>query len=250
LRAIRFEQRFHFQIEPRTLELLYEAREMLSQVSGSRLRHEFDLIMSEPSPMDILQRASYLDVLGSIHRDLVWNPSWKESLQTMFSSTLPQTWNLPARLGTLPVRTVLGYLIWLGHFSRDCASRIANHLRFTSQMASALQFVCLFREKMDNLAHLSPGQFSNHMEKVPLISLAAVYFLSDCDQTRQTINKYVISWRGMKIFTRGEDLQRAGIPVGPKYKEIISQLRNAWLEGIVKSREEEIALLDRLIKSP
>jgi len=42
LRAIRFEQRFRFDIEKRTLELFREATPLLGEVSGDRIRHEFD----------------------------------------------------------------------------------------------------------------------------------------------------------------------------------------------------------------
>ena len=54
LRAVRFEQRFDFHIEKRTLELMNEARPMLRQVSGDRLRHEFDLAFREANPPGFL----------------------------------------------------------------------------------------------------------------------------------------------------------------------------------------------------
>jgi len=48
LRAVRFEQRFQFKIEDRTRQLMTEARPLLKQVSGERLRHEIDLLFDEP----------------------------------------------------------------------------------------------------------------------------------------------------------------------------------------------------------
>ncbi len=40
IRAVRFEQRFNFTIEPRTFQLMQEALDLIKQVSGDRLRHE------------------------------------------------------------------------------------------------------------------------------------------------------------------------------------------------------------------
>ena len=40
LRAVRFEQRFGFTVEARTVQLIDDARNLLDKVSGQRLRHE------------------------------------------------------------------------------------------------------------------------------------------------------------------------------------------------------------------
>ncbi|HSF82797.1 MAG TPA: CBS domain-containing protein, partial [Anaerolineales bacterium] len=47
LRAVRFEQRFDFSIEERTLQLMDEAVSLLDRVSGDRIRHELDHILIE-----------------------------------------------------------------------------------------------------------------------------------------------------------------------------------------------------------
>ncbi|MEK7277150.1 MAG: hypothetical protein AAB427_07360, partial [Chloroflexota bacterium] len=70
LRAARFEQRFHFRIEPRTAELIAHALHLLGRVSGDRLRHELEAILEEDEPDRILARLAELDVLSHIHPDL------------------------------------------------------------------------------------------------------------------------------------------------------------------------------------
>jgi tRNA nucleotidyltransferase (CCA-adding enzyme) len=47
MRAVRFEQRFSFQIEERTRQLMGEAHPLMRQVSGDRMRHELNLILTE-----------------------------------------------------------------------------------------------------------------------------------------------------------------------------------------------------------
>ncbi len=54
LRAVRFEQRFGFEIEQRTLDLMMEAVDQLHVVTGERLRHEMDLLLSEKRPAKML----------------------------------------------------------------------------------------------------------------------------------------------------------------------------------------------------
>ena len=40
-----------------------------------------------------------------------------------------------------------------------------------------------------------------------------------------------------------------GLQPGPQFGEILTQLRSAWLDGEVANRDEEEALLERLLKT-
>src|SRR4029077_4948911 len=70
LRAVRFEQRFGFMLEARTARLVDEARELLTKISGQRLRHELDLIFNETEPERALARLQELGVLEKINAQL------------------------------------------------------------------------------------------------------------------------------------------------------------------------------------
>ena len=62
LRAVRYEQRFGFTIEARTLELLLDAVELLDRVTPARIRHELERILQEERPEDALARLAELGV--------------------------------------------------------------------------------------------------------------------------------------------------------------------------------------------
>ena len=70
LRAARFEQRFAFQIEERTLGLIAPALPLLDRVSGPRIRHEIELILREPKPELTLARLHALGVLDYLSPQL------------------------------------------------------------------------------------------------------------------------------------------------------------------------------------
>jgi tRNA nucleotidyltransferase (CCA-adding enzyme) len=69
-RAIRYEQRLGFRIEPDTLKLMKRDRKMLKTVGGYRLRHELELVLSEKEPEQILVRADKLGVLKQLYPSL------------------------------------------------------------------------------------------------------------------------------------------------------------------------------------
>jgi tRNA nucleotidyltransferase (CCA-adding enzyme) len=69
-RALRYEQRLGFRIEPDTIKLLKRDRKMLRTVGGYRLRRELELALSEKEPEKILLRADKLGVLKELHPSL------------------------------------------------------------------------------------------------------------------------------------------------------------------------------------
>ena len=75
LRAVRFEQRFNFQIEGRTRQLMEEARPLLHQVTGDRLRHELDLALAEEKPAAMLARNDMFDVEANDGRSRLRQPA-------------------------------------------------------------------------------------------------------------------------------------------------------------------------------
>ncbi|HET6477942.1 MAG TPA: CCA tRNA nucleotidyltransferase, partial [Dehalococcoidales bacterium] len=69
-RAVRYEQRLDFQLEPKTAELVKRGVGYLKKVSGDRLRHELELIYKEAYPEKALCRAGELGVLRQLHPKL------------------------------------------------------------------------------------------------------------------------------------------------------------------------------------
>ena len=70
LRAVRYEQRYGFEIESRTRQLMDEARPMLEKLSPERVRHELDRMLDEPNWCEMLLRLDDLGLLDAIHPEL------------------------------------------------------------------------------------------------------------------------------------------------------------------------------------
>src|SRR5690606_15710140 len=67
LRAVRFEHRLGFKIEPRTAELIATALPMLHRTTGERIRNELDLLLREPQPDRALLKMQEQGILEAIH---------------------------------------------------------------------------------------------------------------------------------------------------------------------------------------
>jgi tRNA nucleotidyltransferase (CCA-adding enzyme) len=69
-RAVRYEQRLGFQIEPNTLRLLKRDVPLLKTVGGFRQRRELELVLKEKEPEKALVRADGLGVLKELNLSL------------------------------------------------------------------------------------------------------------------------------------------------------------------------------------
>jgi len=78
-RAIRFEQRFGFRLEPTTLRLLAQAAStnLIQQLSGPRLQNEILLLFAERDPVRTIARLEQLKLLRFIHRRLAYTKNIK-----------------------------------------------------------------------------------------------------------------------------------------------------------------------------
>jgi len=70
LRGVRYEQRFGFEFEAQTADLLERDIPMLDTISGDRIRHELELILKEQRPERAIERLGELGVLARINSSL------------------------------------------------------------------------------------------------------------------------------------------------------------------------------------
>ena len=239
LRAVRYEQRYGFEIEARTLELMEEAIPLLEKLSSERLRHELDWILDEPNWFEILTRLDDLELLRAIHSDL-GPPEFKlDSLKDDLGS-------LPS-LGVLPSRRTLAWLMWLTPADQTSINKISRHLRFPTALRKLLLAASGLCADLPSLKGSKPSGWVSYLDNVPELAILAVTFMLK-GKPKHTLNKYLKEWRQVQPKTRGSDLKKRGLPPGPKYQSILDQLRNAWLDGKVKTLKGELALLEKLIR--
>ena len=232
-RAIRYEQRYGFSLEPETLSLIDpESLAVISKLSGERIRHEFDLIFEEENSSQMILRANSLDVFKWIHPKLpVFDPAYLDFLD------MDPTLDIPAS------RISMGYMLWLMDLSKDEILSIARRLDFTSDLTYSVWAVSQLKKSLPFLVESKPSVWTFALEKLPPLSIYVTYLVS----RENALLDYLSMWRHVKPHTTGDDLKARGLMPGPRFGEILSQLRGAWLDGEVKNEKEEKELLNTLL---
>ncbi|MBT3321852.1 MAG: CBS domain-containing protein [Anaerolineae bacterium] len=247
LRAIRFEQRFGFELGVRTKELMAEAHPLLEKLTGQRIRHELDLILDEPRAVKMYERLSALDLLPAISPHLIPDPKLGARLDAALNTpTPPELGEIPT-LAHLPKRRALGYLVWLLPLPIDNLSAVIKRLRFQAALKDALFETRKLCDDLDTLKDAKPSIWTQRLDGIPPLAL---YAASHCDideAIKESIEKYLSTWRNIHPKISGEHLKERELKPGPLYKEIFLQLRDAWLDGEIANEKEEFMLLEELL---
>ena len=245
LRAIRYEKRYGFTIAPEDLELITEAKTHLGELSGERLRHELDLILAEDKAGEMLTHLDGLEILKEIHPLLSWSAANSRSFEKL-NQPEPNEWKDVPNLLHVPHKVGLHYLVWLGSLAPAGIHELASRLDFAASLREALLSLTSLLGDLPKLADAKASEAVTHLEGLPLLVVCAASILAN-NKARKVLENYMATWRHIRQKTTGYDLIRRGLPPGPLYRNILSSLRKAWLDGELKNDEEEKIFLEELI---
>lgn len=252
-RAVRFQQRLGFTIEPRTENWIRKAvnLKMFEQVSPERLRRELELIFNEPHPAQAIQAMARYDELRFIHPQLVFSPEIERALRRLEENLSWFQENLSSPAG-LEWRIYLGALAWslppsaLEEVGRkfNLARNYLGQLRHAQ--AEERELDSFLGQSKEVLPSLIYRRLSLYQAEIILILLSRLTSRRAQDRIRQ----YLLTWRETKTEIGGKELKKLGIKPGPRFKEVLEAILFAKLDGRVKTREEELQLARALIDKP
>lgn len=250
LRAVRFEQRLGFNIEKRTQELLKEAANLLGRVSGDRIRHELDSILSEENVIEILQRLDNLALFSFIDTAFHWDSWISEHLETLLK-TEPDfsKWRLKVLDRKIILRDVT-YALFLLRSSEEDAKELAGHLKFPANLRRSIWNARHMWNNRKELYTATTSRIVEIFDDIDRVALYTTYIAADDDAYKAKVEKYIYHWQFIKPTITGRHLHSLGIPPGPDYSVILKLLRDGWLNGEINSASEEslflISILDKI----
>lgn len=246
LRAVRYEQRYDFCLDKRTENLLLDAKELLKRVSGDRIRHEFDRIFEEENMAQMLDRLNELTVLKAIHPDLIWNDNLKKLMDSMPWKDLPPEWKIEGDGLGVSLDMGLCYSLWL--MNAPVGSNVCKRLRLVRGLADTIRQASELRDKLADLFGLPASEAAATLRRYSNLAIYSVYLNENEPKLKGILSRYLSSWQHVESNITGKHLQEEGLAPGPRYSEILSELRNAWLDGKIKSKTDEKSYFKELLR--
>ncbi len=249
-RAIRFEQRYGFRIDPQTQGFIENAlgERLFEKLGNERVRNELILILNERRPLGAIKRMKEFRVLRYVHPDIRLNKRItrilkeierkKEEYEKMLQGEKVSWWlvNLLALIEDLDLSR-----------TRQLAKRFKfKRKNFDKIIAS--------KEVEEHLLHDLAGRkrmlsstIYKRLIKLPLEVLLLILTKSKNPRLKERVILYLTDLRGVKIKITGEELKELGLKPGPQFKKVLDRIFEARLDGKVKNKKEEWAMAKGLI---
>ena len=251
LRAVRFEQRYNFKIEPDSLKLLKEAvrLKMLERIHPHRTRDDLILILKEKDPIKELKRIEKLAGFDFILPQLKIIPKTYALLKAIKKEISYFHKNYTERR---PLDTWVIYLIGLlealeaKKIKKICAKfglrkgeekRLLSYKRFQGRFLTDL-----------SRASIAPARIFALLEPLSYETILALRAKYNNPVFKRNITDFLDIYNGMRISVSGDDLAGLGVLPGPRYRKIFTQVLKAKLNGQVRNKEEELALIKQLLR--
>jgi len=237
LRAVRYETRFSFSIEEKTLALLKQDLAYLDTISGARVRHELLRLLAEDRPEKGLLRCQELGVLAAIHRAL------------RFDDELATAFRRARRAGRASPQPEL-YLGLLGtRLSPADAEAVTLRLALSKRQRQALEGAAALAQLLPWLSRpdVRPSQVVERLEPYPLSAVDACALLTSRSAAREKLRHYLDKWCYVKPLLDGRALERLGVVRGPGMRGVLRLLKAARLDGQAKGRQDEVELVQGVL---
>ncbi len=235
-RALRYEQRLDFRIEPATRLLIKRDIDKLKTISGDRIRHELELILKEELPEKVLCRAYEIGVLTKLHPNLKGDDWLTETFKTAREHCGQDMPHPDFYLSLLFYR-----------LTKNDLEGLIKYLHFTKETANILRDTLAVKAKSRELVipGLAPSEVYEILHGYHLIAYAANVIGADSETAAEHIELYLNVLRHVNPALSGEDLKKLDVPKGPKIKEILAKLRDARLDGKINNKKEEEEMVKR-----
>lgn len=242
-RAVRYAQRYGFHLASETEALIPSALRYVDALSPERLRHELDLIFEEDDAVPMLVQMAEMGVFRSIKPPLPWKDAIRARFERTRSHFLHGSRSTPS---TVVHCRDCRWMVWLLELSPKEIHALAKRLHFTADLKKkVLAASAIFRD-LDFFKSARPSECVARLDGLPEDAIRVAALCVPRGKARSNFKKYLSEWKNIKPFTNGETLKTLGVPPGPRYKEILSRLRAAWVDGEVTSESEEGEMLGKL----
>lgn len=243
LRAARLAARLGFAIEPRTRALIGDALEqgVLGRATAQRIMHELRLILAEEHPEPALALLDDLGVLPALHPNLRWTAALADWFAAARQASFPNI-SLPDLYLALLVYPLTG----------DERTAFAARYHLPARETRLLADLTLVQERVEALRaktgesdqQIADSVIDQALHGISVLALRAAQ-IAELPPAPQYIQRYLDHLRGVRLAIDGTFLESLGLRPGPRFGELLAELRAAHLDGIATTPEEQEAWIRR-----
>jgi len=245
-RAVRFEKRLGFRMERHTEALARSAIEMdiVSRLTGVRIRDELIYILSEDKPFNAIKRLYDLGALSKI--------GISREIGSRFTADMRKAVNSLRNLVSQQGEPALEWRLLLAMMLQGKSAR--NIQSWCLRMKIRKKDMLVIKNTAVNIAKAEKGLKEEIRDNYKLYNKLKRYtpeLLAICHSRggiyASNIRRYYRSVAHAKLEISGEDLKKMGYRPSPVFKKVMDRVFKAKLNGKVSGRDEELAAARKII---
>lgn len=250
MRAIRFETRYGFTIEPDTLRFAKDAinRRLLGQLSYKRILQELTLILNEDDPIPALQRMVEIGVWQYILPEV--NLA-EISLTKLKRAPVLTAW-YKERYLIVDVKMWLIYIMLiLSKLDKESVDNVIERYHFDKYAQKALEETFLVPDivaLLKNNINISTSEIDKMLTNWTREGLIYLLLFVTNEDAYDNLVTYLDRKEKIEVKTTGYDLKALGIKPGPIYREILDLLYQYKLDGKINTIADEIDFVKNWLK--
>jgi len=229
LRGVRYEQRFGFEFEAQTADLLERDIPMLDTISGDRIRHELELILKEQRPERAIERLGELGVLARINSSLKGD-GW---IANKFDRA--RRLKKPAQLPSL------FFCLLVYSLNETDIEQLLVRLNIPAKLSRAMRDTVRLKTRLPLLDEpsLKPSQIHYLLTEYETLAIQTDAIATESPTVRRSLQLFLTKLRYVRTALDGEDLKKLGVSPGPEMGRVLRMLHKAKLDGEVCTRADE-----------
>lgn len=254
LRAIRFAARFNFAIEAATESAIARHAHELHIVSGERMTTEMHKTLQTPGREMAVRTWAQTGLMQVLLPDLV--PRWHADCPRVCSllrAVEPSPWTAALAVCLLPLMQSQGVAAF-----EPIALDLKQRLKFSNDDLEQLKFAlqtqaALADSPRSPWSTLQPLLIDNNIQ-VAIQVLRARVAVGEVDQAALdcVLTKLALPNEQLNPspLVDGQVLQALGLQPGPQFKEILSHIRHAQLDGLIQNQAAAIEWIKTRSQAP
>jgi tRNA nucleotidyltransferase (CCA-adding enzyme) len=231
-RGARFAQRFGFITADDTRQLIPTALPVIDQLSGDRIRREFEIIFEETQPLAPLLLLRAWGVLSRVDPELTvdaWVRDRFEPCSTPYDRLSCWAW--------LTCRS-----------SSSSLTRLCQRVNLSRDDTLDLEQIKSLWDAQETLGDFTRRSqvyhyLSDYRERALQIALTVI----EHERAHANVMLYLNELREVKLAVDGTRLQQLGLMPGPLIGQVLAELRDAVLDGAIDTPQQQEDFVKRFI---
>jgi poly(A) polymerase len=242
LRAVRMAARFELAIDPATFDAARRMAPEIRAVSAERIAEELRKTLTNRHRARGFRLLREIELVPQILPELADGPTWDRIVRVL--EAFPPAVSFP-----------LAFAAVLQSLGPATAAEVCRRLRLSNAELERVAWLVTRKDVLRGVSGLRPSRWKPilaHPEVLDLIALHRANAIADGQGTEEIefCERHLRETPAAELnpppLLTGDDLRALGLTPGPEFKRLLDAVREAQLDGTIRTKDEALALVQRL----